>query len=319
MLRRFLIFLSHSSRLRRIVTGWSIPRRLAARFVAGDTLEAAVPVIKALNARGLLATLDHLGEHVEDVAEAERALADYLALIDAIEAGQLKAGISLKLTQLGLEIDPVACVDKLESVVRHAAERGVFVRIDMEHSAVVDATLETYRQLRQRGYHTLGLVIQSYLYRSHDDTAAMLALGAPIRLVKGAYDEPPERAYPNKAEVDAAFDQIARRMIEAALDQAQPAVSTDGRRPAFVALGTHDEARIEAAIQYAHSLDLPKPALEIQLLHGIRAGLGDRLAGEGYPVRIYVPYGTEWYAYFMRRLAERPANLWFLLSNLFRR
>jgi len=318
MLRRFLIYLSQSAWLRRTISRWSLSRRVAARFVAGDTLEAAVQVIKGLNDRGLLATLDHLGEHVSDISEADRALDDYQALIEAIAADGLRAGVSLKLTQLGLEVDQAACIDKLEAVVRRAAERGVFVRIDMEHSSIVDATLACYRALRQRGFDNLGVVIQSYLYRSQADTQAMLALGAPIRLVKGAYDEPPERAYPQKADVDAAFDQLGRLMIDAAVEQPAPAVSDNGRRPAFVALGTHDEARIAAARTYAAARGLPPAALEIQLLYGIRAELGDQLAAEGYPVRIYVPYGTEWYAYFMRRLAERPANLWFFLSNLFR-
>lgn len=316
MLRAFLIYLSQSERLRRIAMNWSLSRHVASRFVAGDSLEEAVEEIEELERRGLLATLDHLGEHVTTPEEADRATEDYLALVETIEARDLQAGLSLKLTQLGLEQDFEACTSRLRAIVERARESSIFVRIDMEHSAVVDDTFHAYRKIREQDLVNLGVVIQSYLYRSEDDMRDLLDEGARIRLVKGAYDEPPEIAYPNKRDVDVQFDALARMMIDTAIDLDAEPVSEDGRTPPLVALGTHDARRIEAAKAYAKSMGLPKKALEIQLLFGIRAELGRSLAEEGYPVRVYVPYGTEWYPYFMRRLAERPANLWFFLRQL---
>ena len=318
MLRRFLIYLSQSERLRRMAMNWSVSRRVAGRFVAGDTLEEAMQAIHELNRRGLLATLDHLGENVTNPEEAEQAAQDYIDLVKAIEREEVEAGLSLKLTQLGLEQDLDACAKRLEGIVRRADESSIFVRIDMEHSSIVDETFETYHTVREAGLDNLGVVIQSYLYRSEDDTRSLLDEGARIRLVKGAYDEPPDVAYPDKEDVDKQFDALAKMMIDAAIDQGGEPVSTDGRTPPVTALGTHDEVRINAAKAYARSMGLPKEALEFQLLFGIRAELGKSLAAEGYPVRVYVPYGTEWYPYFMRRLAERPANLWFFLNQLFR-
>lgn len=316
MLRALLIYISQSKRLRRIASNWSLSRRVAARFVAGDTLEEAVTEIEELQRRGLLATLDHLGEHVTTPEEADNATQDYLDLVETIEAEELQAGLSLKLTQLGLEQDFEACTARLESIVQRAHQSSIFVRIDMEHSAVVDDTFRAYREIRRQELDNLGVVIQSYLYRSEEDMRDLLDEGARIRLVKGAYDEPPDIAYPSKQDVDIQFDELARMMIDTAVESEAEPVSEDGRTPPMAALGTHDERRIEAAKAYAKSMGLPKSALEIQLLFGIRAELGRSLAEEGYPVRVYVPYGTEWYPYFMRRLAERPANLWFFLRQL---
>lgn len=318
MLRAFLIYLSRSDRLRRLAMDGSLSRRVAARFVAGDTLEEAVEAIEELERRGLLGTLDHLGEHVTNSREADKAAQDYSELVDTIDAAGLKAGLSLKLTQLGLELDLGACTSRLKSIVERAHESSIFVRIDMEHSAIVDETLQAYRDVRGRGLDNLGVVIQSYLYRSEEDTRGLLEEDARIRLVKGAYDEPPDVAYPDKRDVDREFDALARMMVDAAVDAGSEPVSADGRTPPMVALGTHDEQRIEAAKSYAKSMGLPKEALEFQLLFGVRAELGQSLSAQGYPVRVYVPYGTEWYPYFMRRLAERPANLWFFLRQLVR-
>lgn len=319
MLRRFLIYLSQSERLRRVAMNWSLSRRVASRFVAGDTLDEGMRAIHELNQRGLLATLDHLGENVTNPEEAEKATQDYVDLVEAIEREDLAAGLSLKLTQLGLEQDPEACAERLERIVRRAAASSIFVRIDMEHSAIVDDTFATYRRVRSEDLENLGVVIQSYLYRSEEDTRHLLDEGARIRLVKGAYDEPAEVAYPDKDDVDKEFDALARMMIDAAVDRGGEPVSPDGRTPPITALGTHDEVRINAAKAYARSMGLPQRALEFQLLFGVRAELGQSLAVEGYPVRVYVPYGTEWYPYFMRRLAERPANLWFFLRQLVQR
>jgi proline dehydrogenase len=318
MLRAFFLYLSQSALMRRLLTGFWLSRRVASRFIAGDNLEQAVEVIKALNAEGFYATLDHLGENVANLADAEGARQDYIDLIDRINAESLEAGISLKLTQLGLELDPAACLDSLRRIAERAKEHGIFVRIDMEHFEVLEDTLDIYWELHASHFKNVGVVIQSYLRRSQDDVQDLIADHAKIRLVKGAYDEPASVAFPQKREVDEEYDLQARLMIEEAANANPVFVPQDGMTPPMVALGTHDDQRIELAISYAQSVGLPKEALEIQLLHGIRTDLGRQLMARGYPVRIYVPYGTEWYPYFMRRLAERPANVWFFISNLFR-
>lgn len=318
MLRKFLIYLSQSDRIKRWVTGWRLTRRVSSRFVAGDTLDEAIKAIRELNERGVLATLDHLGENVSTVEDAARGIDDYLDSIEAIHEHDLQAGISLKLTQLGLEASYDACLENLVRIARAAAEHGIFVRIDMEHSGIVDETLQIYRDARAKGITNLGVVLQSYLYRSREDTRSLLADDTPIRLVKGAYDEPPEVAFPEKEDVDQEFDALAQMMIDRAHQTGSEPISADGRIPPLAALGTHDEERINAARGHAAAIGLPREALEFQLLFGIRIELGRQLQAAGYPVRVYVPYGTEWYPYFMRRLAERPANLWFFLSNLIR-
>ncbi len=319
MLRALLLYLSAAAWARRIVSGWGLSRRVSARFVAGDRLEDALPVIQALNASGLNATLDHLGENVNSAEDAERAAQDYLGLLDRIHEAGAHANVSLKLTQLGLSLDFELCVRNLQRIVDKALGYGSFVRIDMEHSEILEETVKVFDQLRSAGATNLGVVIQSYLYRSDDDIRHLAEQGVSVRLVKGAYDEPPRVAYPKKADVDLAFDREARWLIEGALQHNGRPVSPDGRIPPMVAIGTHDKARIDAACEAAQAVGLPKQALEFQLLHGIRTELQHQLLEQGYPVRIYVPYGTEWYPYFMRRLAERPANLWFFVSNLFRR
>ncbi len=319
MLRAILIYLSKAKWSRQIVTGWRFARRAAARFVAGDTLDEAVDAIHALNAKGLTATLDHLGENVTNAEEVVHATDDYILLLERIQSPEFRANASLKLTQLGLGLDFDLALSNMRCIARQAASLGTFVRIDMEDSPTVDHTLKIYRALRQEGFKNVGLVIQSYLYRSREDTAGLLAEGTRIRLVKGAYKEPADIAYPRKADVDRCFDDLTRMAIDASLDFGSQPAARDGRVPPLAAIGTHDEKRIDYARKYAETVGLPKPALEFQMLYGIRSDLQRRLAADGYPVRVYVPYGTEWYPYFMRRLAERPANIWFFLSNLFRR
>ena len=318
MLRAFFLYLSQSNLMRRIFTGFWLSRKVSSRFIAGENLDQAVEVIKKLNNEGFFATLDHLGENVSNLSEAQGARQDYIELIDRIESESLQAGISLKLTQLGLELDPAACLDNLAQITRRAEKYGIFVRIDMEHFEVLEDTLDIYRELQAANLDNLGVVIQSYLRRSQADVKELAANHTKIRLVKGAYDEPPEISFPSKEKVDEEFDIQAQLMIDAA-SQADPIdLPQDGRTPPMVALGTHDDVRIENAIEYARSIDFPKRALEIQLLHGIRMDLGRELMQRGYPVRIYVPFGNEWYPYFMRRLAERPANVWFFITNLIR-
>jgi proline dehydrogenase len=319
LLRSLLIYLSKAVWARRIVTGWRFARRAASRFVAGDTLTEAIQVIRQLNENGLYATFDHLGENVTNPEEAEQSKEAYLFLLREIERENVKTCISVKLTQLGLTIDWDMCRDHIENIVRLGAELGNFIRIDMEDSAVVDPTLRIYHALREADLTNVGMVIQSYLYRSEEDTRALLSRGAPIRLVKGAYKEPPEIAYPRKKDVDQNFDAITKIIMDEGLSRGAEPAAPDGKLPPLTAIGTHDEKRITFACGYAEEIGFPRQALEFQMLYGIRTNLQYSLAKEGYPVRVYVPYGTEWYPYFVRRLAERPANLWFFLSNLFRR
>lgn len=318
MLRAILIYLSKAKWARRLVTGWRFARRAAARFIAGDTLDEALGAIRRLNALGLSATLDHLGENVTNTEEAIRATDDYILLMDTIRGPEFRANASLKLTQLGLGLDYEVALSNMRCIARQGASFGVFIRIDMEDSPTVDRTLQIYRALRAEGFKNIGLVIQSYLYRSKQDTAALVAEGTQLRLVKGAYKEPADVAYPRKSDVDKSFDELTRMTIDGALDHGAEPATSDGRVPPMAAIGSHDENRIAYARRYAETVGLPKSALEFQMLYGIRSDLQRNLASEGYPVRVYVPYGTEWYPYFVRRLAERPANVWFILSNLFR-
>ena len=319
MLRSLLIYLSRAAWARQMVTGWAFAWRAASRFVAGERLEDAIRVVRELNAAGIYATLDHLGENTTRPAEADRALEDMLAILDAIDQAGVQANLSIKLSQIGLALDEEACAARLQTVLERARAHDTFVRIDMEDSPYVDGTLRLYRRMREQGLDNVGVVIQAYLYRSEADVRALGALPTRIRLVKGAYKEPPDIAYPKKKDVDASYDRLADMLLQGAADAGAPLAREDGKVPPIPAIATHDERRIAHAKARAAALGLPKRALEFQMLYGIRRDLQRALAAEGYPVRVYVPYGTEWYPYFVRRLAERPANLWFFLSHLFRR
>jgi proline dehydrogenase len=282
-------------------------------------LEEAVLVVKELNARGINVTLDFLGEHTTDAEKAAQATADILEIVDVIDREQLASCLSIKLTQIGLALDPVLCAGNLEQILRRAQGLGIFVRIDMEESACTSPTLDLFWEMRQnRSFDNVGIVIQSYLYRSEQDVRKLGDVGAPVRLCKGAYKEPPAVAYPKKKDVDDNFDRLAAILVDSAVAGGAVGVSANGRWPPLPAIATHDENRVVYAKEFARTAGLPKSALEFQMLHGIRRELLQQLALEGYPVRVYVPFGTEWYPYFMRRLAERPANLWFFLSNLVR-
>ena len=262
-------------------------------------------------------TLDHLGEHTSDVGKAEQAATDILEILEAIHTEDLSAGISLKLTQIGLALDRELCASNLARIVTRANALNIFVRIDMEDSPWTDVSLKLFEELRYtQGFDNLGIVIQSYLFRSETDIKRLVDHGAPVRLCKGAYYEPPEIAFPKKQDVDQNFDRITAMLIDGALQGHPAATESNGRRPPMPAIATHDDQRIVFAKTYAHKVKLPQSAIEFQMLHGIRRELVSELITEGYPVRVYVPYGKEWYPYFMRRLAERPANLWFFISNL---
>jgi proline dehydrogenase len=319
MLRSFFIYLSKASWAQNIFTNWSFAWNTVSRFVAGTQLTDAIRVVKELNARNINVTLDHLGEHTSTPEEAQEATDHILATVDAIGESGVRANISIKLTQIGLGLDESVCAQNLERILARAKARGAFLRIDMEDTPYTDKTLDLLFAMREKGYLNVGTVLQSYLYRTEADTRRLLADKITIRMVKGAYQEPEDKAFPKKADVDANFDLLTKIMFDASLAAGSPRLSEDGRFPPIPALGTHDEKRIAFAKQYAEKIGLPKDAFEIQMLYGIRRDLQDSLAKEGYPVRIYVPYGTHWYPYFMRRLAERPANVWFIVSNFFRK
>jgi proline dehydrogenase len=320
MLRSLLIYLSTAGWARKIVTRWSIAWKAASRFIAGEKLEDAIRVIQGLNAAGITATLDHLGENTTNIQEAQASTQDILEIIDAIENAQVQANVSIKLTQIGLLLDEDLCVENLRKILSYAKEKNNFVRIDMEDSSSVETTLRLYFKMRQEfGFNNTGLVLQAYLYRSQADLAKVVENAGRVRLCKGAYKEAPDVAFPKKKDVDANYDQLAEMLVDAAIAHGAQEVSPDGKTPPIPAIASHDPSRLEHVKAYLREKGLPKRALEFQMLHGIRRDLQEQTAKEGYPVRIYVPYGTEWYPYYVRRLAERPANLWFFISNFFRK
>ncbi len=319
MLRGILIYLSQATWARKLVTRWKLTWQVASRFVAGETPEAAIEVIKILNLKGICATLDHLGENITNENEATRATDEILHILDEIELTGVLAGVSIKLSQIGLLLGENICEHNLRRIMLRAKKHNNFVRIDMEDSSVTDVTLRLMRAMRQDGFaeHT-GIVIQSYLFRSEEDIYELMGEGASVRICKGAYKEPPEVAFPKKSDVDENFDNISKIMLDKVKADEPFAKSGCSRFPPLPAIASHDDARIQYAIKYAEEIGLPKTALDFQMLYGIRRDMQDALASDGYPVRVYVPYGTEWYPYFVRRLAERPANLWFFISNLLR-
>jgi proline dehydrogenase len=317
-LRTFFLSLSRASLARHVITRWRLTRRISARFVAGETLQEALDAIRRLNGRGINATLDHLGENTTNEQEAREATAEVLQALEGIEQSGVRANVSIKLSQFGLVLDENLCRENLLPIFNRARTLGNFIRIDMEDSSLTDATIRIWDWAVDEGFDQVGIVIQSYLYRSRDDVCHILERGGRIRLCKGAYDEPAAVAYPNKADVDKNFDHLASLMFEGTEKIGSPQIAEQGRIPPIPALATHDEARIQFAKQEARRQGLPDRALEFQMLYGIRRDLQDQLVKQGYPVRVYVPYGKQWYPYFMRRLAERPANLWFLLANYFR-
>jgi proline dehydrogenase len=321
MLRSFLIYLSKAAWAQRLVTSWGLAWHAASRFVAGESVEDAMRAVRALNEKGINATLDHLGENTSTANEAEKATDDILLILNEIEKARVRANVSIKLTQIGMGLDEEICRQNLVRILEQVKECNNFLRVDMEDTPYTDITISLYQSMLQRGFNTcqLGLVVQSYLYRAEADLRRLLNYRTHIRLVKGAYREPPDKAYPKKADTDANFDLLTKILIDAALKIEPNMVSPDGRIPPVPAIASHDEKRVAFAKQYAEKVGLPKGAIEFQMLYGIRRDLQEQLVKEGYPVRVYVPYGMHWYPYFMRRLAERPANIWFLISNFFRK
>ncbi|RMG96048.1 MAG: proline dehydrogenase [Chloroflexi bacterium] len=309
-MRYILLYLSRASWARHIVTQWPIAWQVASRFVAGEDIESAMMAARELNNRGMCVTLDFLGESVTNREEAIAAREEILRLLDEIERVGVDANVSVKLSQLGLKTDEALALENVRILLERAKRYGNKIRIDMEESPLVDTTLRIYRRLRyEYGFENVGVVIQAYLYRSEADVRQLVQEGAWIRLVKGAYAEPPEVAFPNKADTDANFVRLMQMLLG---EEAR-------ERGVYAAIATHDEKMIDATIEYVKKHGVPRDGFEFQMLFGIRRDLQESLVQQGYRVRIYVPYGTAWYPYFMRRLAERPANLWFFVSNLFRR
>jgi proline dehydrogenase len=302
MLRSFLLYLSERESPKKLLTRYAVGRRLASRFIAGEELEDALRAIRRLNAEGFMVTLDCLGESVQEMAGAEAACQVYLELLDRLAVEKLDSHVSIKLTQLGLAIDEALARRHLALLAARAAQHRNFVRVDMEGSAFTEATLRVFRAV-DAPRDVLGIAIQAYLYRAEADVEELLKCGARIRLVKGAYKEPPDISFPRKRDVDRNFQKLTEKLLTSTV---------------YHAVATHDERLIATTEAFAREQGIPPEKFEFQLLYGIRRQLQRELLKQGWRVRVYVPYGREWYAYFMRRLAERPANLFFLMRNLFR-
>jgi proline dehydrogenase len=303
--KAFFQTLSYSQPLKKLASryGMSGPRAFGRRFIAGETIDDAIAAVRHIQAQGLLSTLDYLGESVTSLADADTATREYLRLIDAVHRAGVERNLSLKLTQLGLDVDRAICVDNLRKILTAAAHCGFFVRVDMESSAHTGATLDIFETVWKLGHGNVGVVLQSCLHRTEKDFERVNALGARIRLVKGAYREPKSVAYQRKSDVDAAFVRLATRLL------------TDGVYPA---IATHDEAILHTVKGIARDRAIPQEAYEFQMLYGIRRDLQTQLRDAAYRVRVYVPFGREWFPYFMRRLGERPANVAFVIRSLFK-
>ena len=297
--------LSRSTMLKRLASryGMASPDSFARRFIAGERVEEAIDAARALQSRGLRLTLDYLGESVRTRSEADAAVQEYVHLIEVIVASGIERNISLKLTQLGVDIDRATCVENLRRILEPAQRHEFFVRLDMENSAYTDVTLDVFETLWNQGYRNIGAALQSYLYRTEADARRMNALGARVRLVKGAYKEPASVAYQDKADVDAAYVRLMRLLLD------------EGHYPA---IATHDEAILEQTRAYAAERGIPTDRYEFQMLYGIRRDLQASLVARGYRMRVYVPFGRQWFPYFMRRLGERPANIGFVIRGILR-
>jgi proline dehydrogenase len=302
MLRAAFLWLSDQPRIFRFVRRNRLARRFASRFVAGETADEAVAKLRELNAAGLSASLDLLGESVLHAEEAVRARNTYLELLDRIRAAAANANVSVKLTQMGLDIDEALCIANMRAIIGKAKEYGSFVRIDMEQSTYTAKTLQLFTDVFYPEFgNAVGVVLQSYLRRTAGDVDAMIALGARVRLCKGAYKEPDSVAFPDKRDVDANFIACMDRLLE------------HGNYPG---IATHDEQIIAHAKEFTRTKAIPAARYEFQMLYGVRRDLQSGLRREGYNMRVYVPFGTHWYPYLMRRLAERPANIAFIVANV---
>jgi proline dehydrogenase len=300
MTKSLLLYLSESNGFKNFLTRFKSFNNVTHRFVAGEDLAEAVEAIRQLNSKSISASFDHLGESIKSESETRQEVREYLRVLDQIEKNGLDSNVSVKLTQLGLDIDQELCYENVRALVEAAGRYQNFVRIDMEDSTKTDATLDIFKRLRQE-FDNVGIVVQSYLYRTESDVKDLLQIGARIRLCKGAYKEPETVAFQDKADVDKNYVHVMKMLLVSGI---------------YHGIATHDENMIAATKQFAAEKGIATDQYEFQMLFGIRRDLQDRLVKEGYRMRVYVPYGEYWYPYFMRRLAERPANVWFVLKNI---
>jgi proline dehydrogenase len=301
MLRHGLLFLSQSKTAKRLITGTPVTRGMSRRFVPGETVDEVIAAARAANANGIKVTANYLGEHVESEQDARAAAHTYLEVLDRIHAEGLDANVSLKFTQMGQEISATLLEENLGSLLERAREHGTFIRFDMEDSNHTQATLDEFERLWVHGWRDIGVVLQSYLFRTPEDATRMIELGARVRLCKGAYDEPPEVAYQSRRQVDENFVRVMKDLLD---------------RGHYPAIATHDDAMIRATVGHASSHQIDPDRFEFQMLYGVRRDLQRELVRKGYNVRVYIPFGSAWYSYLMRRLAERPANVAFMVSSV---
>jgi proline dehydrogenase len=302
--RSALLYLSRKEGLKDFATSFRPFKKLTTRFVAGENIDEVVQYIRAINQEGCSASFDHLNESVGSPDEAEQEVAEYLRILGRIDETGIDSNVSIKLTQFGLGLDPELAYKNARRVVEDAHRRGNFVRVDMEDSPVTQVTIDVFKRLRAEfGLNDVGIVLQSYLRRTVADAEELIKLPARIRICKGAYNEPPEVAFPDKKDVDENYVRVMKLLLSSGT---------------YHGIATHDPKMIDATIDFAAREGIAKDKFEFQMLYGIRRDLQRQLAHDGYNMRVYVPYGKHWYPYFMRRLAERPANIWFVLKNLFK-
>jgi len=300
--RSALLYLSEREGIKDFAARFRLFKKLTNRFVAGENIDEAVAAIRLINQKGCTASFDHLNESVKNEAEARAETDEYLAVLARIDETGIKSNVSIKLSQFGLQIDPELAYRNARRIVQEAVARGNFVRVDMEGSDVTQATIDIFKRLRAEfGLNEVGIVLQSYLRRTMDDAHDLLQIPARIRICKGAYKELPEVAFPDKQDVDDSYVRVMQLLLSSGT---------------YHGIATHDPKMIEATIDYVQRENIGRDVFEFQMLYGIRRDLQEKLAREGYNMRVYVPYGKHWYPYFMRRLAERPANIWFVMKNL---
>jgi proline dehydrogenase len=300
--RNALLFLSRREGLKDFATRFSLFKKMTTRFVAGEDIEEAITAIREINEKNCTASFDHLNESVASASETEDEVREYLQILSRIDDTGIRSNVSIKLTQFGLEIDPELAYKNARKIVEDAARRGNFVRVDMEASHVTQVTIDIFKRLRAEfGLNDVGIVLQSYLRRTYDDVQDILKIPARIRICKGAYNEPPEVAFADKKDTDENYVRVMKALLSSGV---------------YHGIATHDPKMIEATIEHATREGIGKEAFEFQMLYGVRRDLQVQLARDGYNMRVYVPYGKHWYPYFMRRLAERPANVWFVLKNM---
>ena len=302
--RRALIWLSGQEGLKDFAARFRFFKKLTTRFVAGETIDEVVPYIREINAENCTASFDHLNESVDDANEANKEVEEYLQILKRIDETRIRSNVSIKLTQFGLDLDPELAYKNARRVVLDAQQRGNFVRVDMEGSNVTQTTIDIFKRLRSEfGLNDVGIVLQSYLRRTYDDARELVKLPARNRICKGAYSEPPEVAFPDKKDTDDNYIKVMQLLLSSGV---------------YHGIATHDPKMIDATIDFATREGIGKEKFEFQMLYGIRRDLQRQLARDGYNMRVYVPYGKHWYPYFMRRLAERPSNIWFVMKNMFK-